>query len=72
MTAPPPSGAAITIPWQHAEHHCFLDTTHSWTNTHKQLDDGKMDGFYETNNEGLVSVQLTAPRSLRIAEDPMG
>jgi phospholipase C len=37
-------------PWQHAPHMCFLDTNHEWEGSHVQYDDGKMDGFYETNH----------------------
>ena len=28
---------------------CFADTHHEWDDVHRQYDDGKMDGFYETN-----------------------
>ena len=41
------SGA--THPWHHAPHLCFLDTNHEWDGVHAQYDDGKVDGFYETN-----------------------
>ncbi len=37
--------------WQRAGHDCFLDTNHSWSGTHTQVDNGKMDGFYETNHD---------------------
>lgn len=40
-----------THPWQHAEHFCFRDTNHEWDATHTQIDDGKMDGFYQTNGD---------------------
>ena len=35
----------------HATHLCFLDTNHEWAASHTQYDDGKMDGFYETNDD---------------------
>lgn len=37
--------------WQHAGHHCFLDTAHGWKKVHAQVAEGKMDGFYETNHD---------------------
>lgn len=37
-------------PWQRAPHLCFLDTDHEWDASHVQYDDGKMDGFFQTNN----------------------
>ena len=37
--------------WQHAPHKCFLDTNHEWTGSHVQYDDGKMDGFFQTNQD---------------------
>jgi phospholipase C len=43
--------SSSTHPWQHAGHHCFLDTAHGWTKVHHQIADGKMDGFYETNHD---------------------
>lgn len=43
--------SSATIPWQRAGHYCFLDTNHEWEGTHHQIDDGKMDGFYETNHD---------------------
>lgn len=57
----PPEGAsnparagdvsAATFPYEHAGHFCFLDTAHGWTKVHKQVNGGKMDGFYETNHD---------------------
>jgi len=41
--------ASRKVPWQHGPHMCADDTGHSWTKTHRQIDDGKMDGFVETN-----------------------
>ena len=32
------------------EHVCFSDTDHSWEASHAQYHDGKMDGFFATNN----------------------
>lgn len=40
-----------THAWQRAGHACFLDTAHSWASVHKQINGGKMDGFYETNHD---------------------
>lgn len=37
------------VPYQHAKHLCHVDVDHSWKGTHVQWDDGKMDGFVETN-----------------------
>jgi phospholipase C len=39
-----------THPYQHASHLCFGDTDHSWRGSHLEWDNGKNDGFYETNN----------------------
>ena len=35
---------------RHAEHACFADTDHSWAASHTQYNDGKLDGFFVTNN----------------------
>jgi phospholipase C len=43
--------SSATIPYEHAGHYCFLDTAHGWTKSHKQVNGGKMDGFYETNHD---------------------
>jgi phospholipase C len=47
-TGPSPGA---TIPWKRGEHLCFADTDHSWKGSHIQYDDGKLDGFVETNHE---------------------
>lgn len=43
--------SAASFPYEHAGHYCFLDTAHGWTKSHKQVNGGKMDGFYETNHD---------------------
>ncbi len=45
-TGPTPGN---TIPLTHATHMCTLDPNHEWSGTHLQIDDGKMDGFVESN-----------------------
>ncbi len=35
----------------HAPHKCTLDTDHSWHASHEDYDDGKMDGFWQANND---------------------
>jgi phospholipase C len=47
-TNPLPDGG--TVPFQHAEKLCFLDTNHEWNGVHKQVNGGKMDGFFQTND----------------------
>ena len=51
-TNPEKTGAnpGASIPFVHAPHLCTLDTNHEWAGTHTQWDDGKMDGFVETND----------------------
>jgi phospholipase C len=46
-------------PWTHAQHLCTLDTDHGWAGTHKEIDDGKMDGFAQVN-EGFNASALPA------------
>jgi phospholipase C len=36
-------------PWVHAPHLCSLDTDHTWAGTHKEIDNGLMDGFAQVN-----------------------
>jgi phospholipase C len=31
--------------------YCFVDTNHTWTGSHEQVGDGKMDGFVRTNED---------------------
>ncbi len=38
-----------TIPLVHAPRMCTLDVNHEWSGSHLQYDDGKMDGFVESN-----------------------
>ena len=52
-------------PWHRAEHMCFLDTNHEWSGSHAQYDDGKMDGFYETNHGEKGEVLPAPATSLR-------
>jgi phospholipase C len=61
-TKPPASGVH---PWHRAEHMCFLDTNHEWSGVHTQYDDGKMDGFYETNHGDKGEVLPEPSMSLR-------
>jgi len=78
----PPEGASnpsrigpassATHPWQRAAHYCFLDTNHEWGGTHKQIDDGKMDGFYETNHDIKGEVMPDPTMALRDGERAMG
>jgi phospholipase C len=42
-------GTDVAARMAHAEHYCFLDTNHEWSGTHRQINGGKMDGFFETN-----------------------
>ena len=37
--------------------YCFVDTSHSWTAIHTQVNGGKMDGFVRTN-EGLSLIHI--------------
>ncbi len=41
----------VAHPYQHATHRCFLDTSHSWSGTHREVNGGKMDGFFLANEE---------------------
>ncbi|CAN5550951.1 hypothetical protein BH09MYX1_BH09MYX1_38070 [soil metagenome] len=58
VEVPPPNAAnpektgatpGASIPLVHAPHLCTLDPNHEWSGTHLQYDDGKMDGFVESN-----------------------
>jgi phospholipase C len=44
-----PDGKGNTVAPFHTTSACIEDVTHSWTNVHLQLGDGKMDGFVTTN-----------------------
>ena len=61
-TVPTESGVQ---PWHRAEHLCFLDTNHEWSGSHTQYDNGKMDGFYETNHGDKGEVLPAPSMSLR-------
>lgn len=58
-------------PWHRAPHYCFLDTNHEWTGSHVQFDDGKMDGFYETNHLDKGEVMPNPETALRDGERAM-
>lgn len=63
--------SAQTYAWQHAGHYCFLDTAHGWTATHRQINGGKMDGFFETN-DGIKGETMPDPTmALRSGERAM-
>src|SRR5262249_1624746 len=57
--------------WEHAGHYCFLDTGHSWTKTHKQIAEGRMDGFYETNHDAKSETMEDPTMALRDGERAM-
>ncbi len=72
-TNPGRSGPAssATYAWQHAPHHCFLDTAHGWAASHAQYADGKMDGFFETNDDTKGEVIDNPTLALRSGERAM-
>lgn len=45
-------GGATTSPWHHLDTYCVRDTNHEWSGAHTQYDDGKMDGYYVSNQPG--------------------
>jgi phospholipase C len=51
--------SAGTVPYTHAPHLCTLDTDHSWSGTHNEIDNGLMDGF-AAQNEGYNKAALPA------------
>lgn len=53
-------------PFQHAPHLCFTDTNHEWKESHLQVNGGRMDGFFQTN-EGYSELSWV-PESLRSGE----
>jgi phospholipase C len=63
--------SAATFPYQRAGHFCFLDTTHSWRSTHRQINDGKMDGFFETNHDIKGETMTDPTMALRHGERAM-
>ncbi|MDB4938616.1 MAG: Acid phosphatase [Labilithrix sp.] len=64
-------GSTGTHPWHHAPHLCFLDTNHEWTGSHLQYDDGKMDGFYESNHGDKGEVVPNPSTDLKSGERAM-
>jgi phospholipase C len=63
--------SSSTHTWQHAGHFCFLDTAHGWGAVHKQIADGKMDGFYETNHDIQGETMNDPTMALRDGERAM-
>jgi len=63
--------SASTHKWQRAPHYCLLDTNHGWDGSHIQYDDGKMDGFYETNHGIKGEVMPNPEMALRDGERAM-
>lgn len=57
--------------WQHAPHHCFLDTAHSWQANRTQLADGRMDGFFEASHEVKGEVLPDPTAALKSGERAM-
>ena len=62
VEVPPPNASnpektgstpGATVPLVHAPHLCTSDVNHEWAGTHLQYDDGKMDGFVESNEKGM-------------------
>jgi phospholipase C len=45
-----PDGDGGTKAFIHAPHLCVLDTNHEWGGTHREWDNGKMDGFFQQND----------------------
>ena len=63
-TASNPDATGGTQPYTHAPHLCTLDTDHSWSGTHAEIDTGKMDGFAMANegyNKGALPATSTDP-----------
>jgi phospholipase C len=48
---------------QHAQHACFYDTNHEWSGSHLEYDDGKMDGWFEANDDAS-NAPMGAPPEL--------
>ena len=63
--------SSSTHKWQRAPHYCFLDTDHGWDGSHVQYNDGKMDGFYETNHGIKGEVMPNPEMALRDGERAM-
>lgn len=49
-----PDAAASAVPFQHAPHKCTADTNHSWSGSHLEWNEGKMDGFVVANEQGTL------------------
>ncbi len=45
-----PDNEGNPVPIFHDETHCFVDTNHGWAGVHAQVNGGKMDGFFLTND----------------------
>jgi phospholipase C len=45
-------------PWEHAPMLCGTDTNHEWAGNHIQLNGGKMDGFWQSN-DGFIEDEAT-------------
>ena len=64
-----------TVPIFRDTQYCFLDTAHSWSSTHKQINGGKMDGFVVTNDKtgstgtGLPPAMLKGDRAMSHYEE---
>lgn len=48
FTNPDVNGEAVA-PFHITSQHCFVDTSHDWTDIHTQVNNGAMDGFIKTN-----------------------
>ncbi|MDB4993958.1 MAG: Acid phosphatase [Myxococcaceae bacterium] len=59
--------AGATHAFHRAEHMCFLDTNHEWSGTHAQINGGKMDGFFDTN-QGHSELLPDMPMELQNGE----
>jgi phospholipase C len=61
-SAPDADGGVTQVPYVHAPHTCVFDPDHSWSGTHKEWDNGAMDGFVVANDEN--------PADLPTGDDP--
>ncbi len=57
-----PDATQTPVPYTHAPHKCDFDPDHSWSGTHKEWDNGAMDGFVVANDAN--------PASLPAGDDP--
>ncbi len=51
----------VAHPYQHAPHRCFQDTAHSWSAAHREVNGGKMDGFFVANEDPRAGADAAAP-----------